>query len=83
VTDDKGTPSQDLSGFVSAVNDSILIRDLPEGATVKLRNGSTAEVVGNPRDGGWLIVRIVDSPSDASKVGAEEMVFCTDVMGAR
>lgn len=83
MSDDNAAKPAEMSGFVAAVNDSIMIRDLPEGAIIQLRNGATAEVVGNPRDGGWLMVRIVESPADESLVGSEEMVFCTDVVGAR
>ena len=63
------------------MNDSILIRDLPEGAVIKLRNGDSAEVTGNPRDGGWLFVKIVES-NDPAKVGTDDMVYCVDVVDA-
>lgn len=75
-------PKIDPFALTSSVNDSILIRDLEEGAVIKLRNGDTAEVTANPRDGGWLFVRIMES-EDASKIGNEDMVFCVDVLGAR
>jgi hypothetical protein len=84
---DKGpaTPSAtegDPFLLTSSVNDSILIRDLPEGATVHLRNGATAEVTGNPRDGGWLFIKYVEHPKDPSLVGTEDMAYCVDVIGA-
>jgi hypothetical protein len=56
---------------------------LPEGTTVRLKSGATAEVIGNPGDGAWLLVRIVESADEPSTVGGEEMVFFTDVEGAR
>jgi hypothetical protein len=68
---------------VKAVNDSILIRELPPGAAIALRDGAAAEVVANPGDGGWLFVKITTCAADPDRVGAEEMVFCTDVVGAR
>ena len=45
-----------------------------------LRNGAIAEVTGNPRDGGWLFIRFVEYADDPSKIGEEDMVFCTDVV---
>jgi hypothetical protein len=72
-----------VSRIFAAVNDSILIREIEVGAVIHLRDGSAAEVVGNPRDGGWLLVKVLECPVDAARVGEEEMVFCTDVIGAR
>ena len=54
-------------------------RDLPVGARVKLTNGAVAEVIGNPRDGAWLLIRFVEHPQEPSRVGEEDMVFFTDV----
>ena len=85
VNDEKPTPKVDADDpflLTSSVNDSILIRDLLEGAIVHLRNGATAEVTGNPRDGGWLFVRYTDLPKDPSLVGTEDMAYCIDVIGA-
>jgi hypothetical protein len=67
----------------SAGDDTVAFRDLPEGTIVKLRNGSTAEVTGNPRDGAWLLVKIVEPGPDPAQLGSEEMVFFTDVIGQR
>jgi hypothetical protein len=64
-----------------AADDTVAFRDLPEGTVVRLRDGSAAEVTANPRDGAWLFVRIVESGPGTAQVGAEEMVFCTDVIG--
>jgi hypothetical protein len=68
------------NAITAAPNDAVLIRDLPEGTHVKLRSGRTVEITGNPRDGGWLFTRIVESPDDLSAVGNEDMVFCVDVV---
>ena len=62
------------------INDTVILRDLPAGAKVTLRNGATAEVTANPRDGGWIFVRYLEHPKDPSKVGSEDMAFCTDVL---
>jgi hypothetical protein len=53
--------------------------DIPEGAKIKLSGGAVAEVVGNPRDGAWLLVRFIENADDPSKVGEEDMVFFSDV----
>ncbi len=56
-------------------------RDLPVGHKVTLKNGAVAEITGNPGDGAWLLVRFVEYPTDPSKVGQDDMVFFTDVVG--
>lgn len=52
---------------------------LPLGLTIQLVNGARAEIVGNPHDGAFLLVRYVEHPDDASKVGEEELVFFNEV----
>ena len=63
-----------------SVNDTVALQDLPEGAKVRLRSGAIAEVTANPRDGGWIFVRYLEFPEDPSKVGEDDMAFCTDVL---
>jgi hypothetical protein len=63
------------------VNDTVILRELPVGAKVKLRGGAVAEVAANPQDGAWIFVKFLESPNDESKVGSEEMAFCTEVIG--
>jgi len=46
---------------------------------VKRRDGAILEVTGNPRDGAWPLVRVVEAPNDPASVGQEDMVFFTDV----
>ena len=60
-------------------NAALIYRDLPVGARVKRRDGAILEVTGNPHDGAWLLVRVVENPNDPSRVGEEDMVFFTDV----
>jgi hypothetical protein len=60
-------------------NAALVYRDLPVGARVKRRDGAILEVTGNPRDGAWLLVRVVENPNDPSSIGQEDMVFFTDV----
>jgi len=60
-------------------NAAVIYRDLPVGARVKRRDGAILEVTGNPGDGAWLLVRVVENPNDPSSIGEEDMVFFTDV----
>ena len=71
----ESSSDSDLEGS----NAALVYRDLPVGARVKRRDGAILEVTGNPGDGAWLLVRVVEDPNDASKVGEEDMVFFTDV----
>ena len=68
------------SDEVSNTNDTVDLQYIPEGAKVRLRNGAIAEVTANPRDGGWIFIRFLEYPDDPSRVGEEDMAFCTDVM---
>tara|TARA_Y100001936_G_scaffold253967_1_gene322847 strand:- start:6219 stop:6461 length:243 start_codon:yes stop_codon:yes gene_type:complete len=63
------------------VNNTVILTNLPEGQKIKLRDGSTAEVTANPRDGGWVFIKVLESPDDPSSVGSEDMAFATDVIG--
>ena len=65
---------------VSNTNDAVSLQDIPEGSKVRLRSGAIAEVTANPRDGGWLFIRFLEHPDDPSKVGEDDMAFCTDVL---
>ena len=60
-------------------NAALIYRDLPVGVRVKRRDGAILEVTGNPGDGAWLLVRVVEDPNDPASVGQEDMVFFTDV----
>jgi hypothetical protein len=55
-------------------------RELPVSSVVRLGNGATAEVIDNPRDGMWILVRFLSSESDPSSVGQEDMVLAPDVV---
>ena len=65
-----------------AARDAVVInvRTLEPGTRLTLSDGSTAEIVSNPKDGIWLFARYLASPRDASLVGTEEMVFAQDVV---
>ena len=72
---DQANSSQDLRSN----NAAVIYRELPVGARVKRRDGAILEVTGNPGDGAWLLVRVVEHPHDPSRVGEEDLVFFTDV----
>ena len=48
---------------------AVMLTDLPVGAKVRLRGEAIGEVTANPRDGGWVFVRYLESPKDPAKVG--------------
>jgi hypothetical protein len=61
----------------------INVRLLEPGTRVALSDGSTAEIVSNPKDGIWVFARYLTSPHDASLVGTDEMVFAQDIVEVR
>ncbi|HUY06140.1 MAG TPA: hypothetical protein VMU99_02620 [Acidimicrobiales bacterium] len=84
MTDHEGTPkkyTEELVGspITAAPNDAVLIRDLPEGTQVRIRGGDVVEITANPRDGGWLFVKVLES-DDFTKIGSDDMAFCVDVI---
>lgn len=78
---DKGTGTSSQAPRDSPV--SVPFRELPAGTILRLKSGATAEVLANPGDGAWLLVKIVESDANHVEEGSEEMVFFTDVEGIR
>ena len=64
---------------LSGPEGSVVFRTLPEGLSVQLADGATGEIIGNPGDGAYLLLRILESPDQPSRVGDEEYVFFGDV----
>ena len=58
----------------------INLRLLEPGTKIGLSDGSTAEVVSNPKDGVWVFARYLSSPNDPSLEGTEDMIFAGDVV---
>ena len=58
----------------------INVLTLKPGTRVRLVGDAIAEVVANPQDGVWLLLRYLVAPSNPDQVGAEEMVFAEDVL---
>jgi hypothetical protein len=72
------------AGTMARLEGVVLTLDLvaiEEGARVKLRDGEIAEVVDNPRDGMWILLRFLEAPDEPERVGTEELVFWADVLG--
>ena len=44
-----------------------------------LTDASLVEIIGNPGNGGWVLVRYLESPTGSPAVGEEEWTFFTDV----
>ena len=53
---------------------------LQTGERMRLADGTMAEVVSNPRDGMWVMVRFLDSPSDPSQNDTEGLAFAEDIV---
>ena len=58
----------------------INVLTLEPGTRVCLVGDAIAEVIANPQDGVWLLLRYVAAPGNPDQVGAEEMVFAEDVL---
>jgi len=59
----------------------ISLMTVKEGEQLRLRDGSTREVLENFGDGIWLQMRVVDSPAAPDQVGSEDMVHCEEIIG--
>lgn len=53
--------------------------NLPVGLKLRLASGAIGELIGNPGDGAFVLVRIDENEKDPSQVGNEELVFFNDV----
>ncbi len=61
-------------------SEKVKLQTLEEGTKLRLKGDITAEVISNPRDGVWVIVRHLSSGEDPSQGGDEEMAFVEDVL---
>jgi hypothetical protein len=58
----------------------INVLTLEPGTRLRLVGDAIADVVANPQDGVWLLVRYVAAPGNPDQVGTEELVFAEDVL---
>ena len=56
-----------------------LLREVPVGTKLLLKDDSLVEITGNPGNGGWVLVRYLESPSGSPAVGEEVWLFYVDV----
>ena len=56
-----------------------LLREVPVGTKLLLKDKSIVEIIGNPGNGGWVQVRYLESPDGSTPIGEEEWVFYIDV----
>ena len=54
--------------------------ELKPGQRILMKNQSVAEVVENLDDGIWVKGRFLESPSDPSIVGTEDLCYCEEVL---
>ena len=64
---------------ITGVHGAEVFRALAEGLKIKLTNGQIAEITGNPHDGGFLLVKIVEDETNPSNIGDEQAVFFQEV----
>ncbi len=76
-------PAEERNGQSGWRRRSTLVNlmNLAVGEKVSLADDAVGEVVENPRDGSWVILKYLQSPADEAKVGKEEPVFAEDVLG--
>jgi hypothetical protein len=72
------TTNRDSSRFRTPAGGPLL-REVPLGTKLLLKDQSVVEIIGNPGDGGWVQVRYLECPNESPAVGDEEWVFVTDV----
>jgi hypothetical protein len=56
------------------------LRELEPGERIRLRGDIVAEVMENPRDGMWIIVKYLSTPAGPVTSDALEMVASDDVL---
>lgn len=65
----------DLKGIHGAE----VFRDLPEGLSVQMSDGSVGKITANAGDGAWIMVEILEDQENPDRVGEVEAVFFADV----
>lgn len=56
------------------------IRELDPGDRIRLKGDVLAEVVDNPRDGMWIVVRTLETPAGPVTGSEPEMVMADEVV---
>jgi hypothetical protein len=58
----------------------VAIQDIDPGSLVRLRGGVLAEVIENPRDGMWIVVRYLETADGPVAGERTEMAAADDVL---
>lgn len=58
----------------------IALQDLELGARIKIKGDIVGEVIENPKDGMWVLVRWISAPGDPDAAGKEELVHADQVL---
>lgn len=58
----------------------IAVQHLDPGTKIKLRGDIIAEIMENPRDGAWLMVRYCDAAADPAAPPRMELAHADDVL---
>ncbi len=58
----------------------INVADLELGTKLGLKGGITAEIIENPGDGMWVMVRYTAARDDPGAVGTEELVHADQIL---
>ncbi len=61
-------------------DDLVAIQELEPGSVIRLRGDIVAEVVENPRDGMWIVVRYLETPDGPPAGERIEMAAADDVL---
>jgi hypothetical protein len=62
------------------IPDYIDVRTVRPGTRLQLADGSVIEVTQNPEDGYWLLGRYLESPTEPTREGKEDMIFWSDIV---
>jgi hypothetical protein len=65
-----------MEGVAAMIN----VLTLEPGMRVRLVDGATAEVVSNPRDGVWILLRYLTGPDPFAQSSGEELVFAENIV---
>lgn len=62
-------------------DESLDLLAIEEGSILELAGHATAQVVDNPRDGMWILLKFISVPEEPELEGTEELVFWADIVG--
>ena len=69
-----------MSTLFGGGDELVPVRELEPGTTIRLRGEVIAEVIENPRDGMWIVVRYLETPDGPVAEERIEMASADDVL---